>query len=78
MNMNVIIRITGGSYEGKSWTGALAAAPVTFLVPEGIVSARTTAEADRVRNSIANALATNDRVTMTAVGWSISAERAAD
>lgn len=74
--MQVKITITGGTYAGLgTYEGDLSAAPVTTLVPEGIVSARTTEEANRVRDAIARTLAIHPRMTMSSVGWSIAAER---
>lgn len=73
--MQVSINVTGGVYAGASYEGALAHAPVTVLVPEGIVSARTTAEAQRVRDSIARTLETHERVRMSSTSWEIIAQR---
>lgn len=73
--MQITITVTGGNYSGTTYTGALHAAPVTALIPEGIVSTRTFEEAARVREVIARALETHDAVELTAVGWAIRAER---
>lgn len=77
--MKVLISVTGGAYEGGGrYEGELSGAPVTTLVPEGIVSARTTAEAERVRGAIARTLATESRMRMSSTSWEITAERLDD
>lgn len=71
---NVKIIVIGGIYEGASYEGPLADAPVTVLVPEGIVSARTTEEAERMRAVIARSLSGNAAVEIGAPEWRIRAE----
>lgn len=73
---NVRITVIGGIYTGASYEGPLADAPVTVLVPEGLVSARTTDEAARVRASIERALSSNDAAEIGATTWRIRAIRA--
>lgn len=74
--MNVKIKITGGDYAGLgAYDGDLAEAPVTTLCPEGIVSARTTEEAQRIREVIAKTLETHKSVVLTSLRWEITAER---
>ena len=78
MGVAVIVRvtITSGRYCGRgTYEGDLALAPVTTLVPEGIVSARAIAEADRIRTAITRTLNEHDRVAISGVGWTILAER---
>lgn len=72
----VTITILGGTYAGQTWTGDLANAPVTMLIPEGIVSARTTEEAARQRTAIRAALEQRDAVEISAVRWALRVERA--
>ncbi len=73
--MNVRITVTGGDYMGRSYEGPLADAPVTILVPEGIVSARTTTESTRVRSAIARTLETEQRMTMGSAQWHLTIDR---
>jgi len=70
---NVKIVVTGGAYSGTEFVGSLSEAPVTVLVPEGIVSARTSEEAEKIRRAIWLALESNDRVTIGAASWGIDA-----
>lgn len=76
--MQVTIKIIGGTYEGRSWTGEFRDAPATFLIPEGIVSARTQGEADRMRQSIAAMLDGDPQLNCVEVGavrWAIRVTR---
>lgn len=73
--MIVTVTILGGDYAGMVWTGDLADAPVTLLIPEGIVSARTTEEAARQRVAIRAALADHDSIGISAVRWALIVER---
>lgn len=73
--MMVNIRVTGGDYEGAEYPGELAVAPVTALVPEGIVSARTIEAATRVRESLREMLTDHRRSVIGAVNWQITATR---
>jgi len=73
--VTVVITVLGGAYAGLTWTGDLAAAPVTMLIPEGIVSARTTEEAARQRAAIRLALDGHDAVTVTAIRWALWVRR---
>lgn len=72
--MIVTVEVTGGAYEGIVWTGQLGDAPVTILVPEGIVSDRTTREASWIRDDIAAAYAGGDcrSYVLSSVRWSIT------
>jgi hypothetical protein len=74
MNKTVKILVTSGAYKGASFEGDLAEAPVTVLVPDGIISVRTSAEAETIRDSLHRHLVTTSRVTIGAANWSISAE----
>ncbi len=76
--INVTIKIIGGTYSGNTWSGHLHDAPVTMLIPEGIVSARTTEAAKRMRAAVAEQLDRDDRVEINAVGWAVRVERIAD
>ena len=72
--MNVAIRTTGGPYASPTpWIGPLADAPVTAIIPEGIVSGRTDEEARELRAAIGEILLNPkiDRVVITAIGWQI-------
>lgn len=76
--MQVTIKIIGGTYEGTSWTGELRDAPATSLIPEGIISARTQNEADRLRRSIATMFDGDpelNRVEVGAIRWAIRVTR---
>ena len=76
VTVTVTVTVLGGAYAGLIWTGDLADAPVTLLIPEGIVSARTTEEAARQRTTIRAALDGHDAVTVTAIRWALLIERA--
>jgi hypothetical protein len=70
------ITVTEGPYEGRSWSGdRLADCPVTILVSEGIVSARTQEEAQRLREALSRSLPRPGRTTIGAASWAIEAER---
>ena len=76
--MIVTIKILGGAYaDVPAWTGHLFDAPVTYLIPEGIVSARTSGAAVRMRHDVAALLDTHDRVEVGAAGWAIRITREA-
>lgn len=68
--------VTGGAYEGVTWTGQIADVPTTVIVPEGIVSARTNEEAARLRSVVARWSEGNDAaLDMSAVRWAWRVER---
>ena len=68
--------VTGGAYEGVSWTGQIAQVPTTVIVPEGIVSARTTDDANRLRSTVLRWAKGNDPVLeLSAVNWAWRVER---
>lgn len=70
------VTVTDGRYAGCTWSGdSLRDCPVTILIPEGIVSARTAEEADRVRGAIECALPQPGRAAIGAASWGIEAER---
>jgi hypothetical protein len=71
----VTITVLGGAYAGLTWTGDLADAPVTMLIPEGVVSARTIEEANRLRADIGALLATRQCVEIGAVRWALRVRR---
>ena len=73
--MLVTITITAGIYEGRSYTGPLTDAPITILVPEGIVSDRTTREAERMRSAIEHALQKQAAVSISSTAWTVLARR---
>lgn len=76
--MNIVATVTGGPYVGRGrYEGPLAKCPVTTLVPEGILSARTAQDAEKIRLAIRSTLVGGvRRVVLTAVGWQIQVELA--
>lgn len=66
--------IVSGEYP-HVWEGDLAEAPVTTIIPEGIVSARTTEEATRLRASIRRDLETHAAVEISSMRWHLRVER---
>jgi hypothetical protein len=75
VSLPVTVTVVGGDYTGLTWTGDLADAPITLLIPEGIVSARTTEEAARQRTAIRAALDGHVVVKVTAIRWALLIER---
>jgi hypothetical protein len=73
--MIVAITVTGGPYYGASYEGPLAAAPVTLLIPEGIESARTVAEAAQLRDTIERVLREAVAMELASLQWAIRVER---
>lgn len=71
MATNVEISVIGGDYAANTWTGELACAPVMVLVPEGIVSDRTTLEAGRIRDRVTTLLESHDVIVIRAVKWAV-------
>jgi len=68
--------VTGGAYEGSTWTGQIADVPTTIIVPEGIVSARTNDEAGRLRATVADWADGADPVLeLSAANWAWRVER---
>lgn len=58
-----------------TWEGLLREAPVTALVPDGIVSRRTMDDAARLRGYAEDALAGHPELRVSATRWTLTIER---